>query len=184
MKNSRGRPRKARRRYPSGQLIQSSAQDRGTPQLRAKRRQLVGNADDARAGSLLGVLAARGLIELAEYKAGVRYAELYFCAANLPTGFALARPVLAALSRSEIVLKRSFPRTIVGSPRARIAFNEARRSVARRSGCHAAAILDDVAIFDRAPGPAPDIESLRSGLDALKRHFEVLDGWPRAIRTA
>jgi hypothetical protein len=47
--------------------------------------------------------------------------------------------------------------------------------VVQRSGCHAAAILDDVAIFDRAPGPAPDIESLRSGLDTLKRHFEVLD---------
>jgi hypothetical protein len=72
---ARGRPHKPGPRYPSGRLIRSG-RDRGTPELLDKRRQLFGDPDDRRASSLLGVLAARGLIEPDEYEAAEQYAEL------------------------------------------------------------------------------------------------------------
>jgi hypothetical protein len=185
-RSRRARPRKSGPRYPSGRLIGSRKQDRGTPQLQAKRQQLVGDAEDTRASSLLGILAARRLIEPEEYAAAVRYRELHFYAARLPTGFVLSRSSADAVLQREIALKRGFPRTIVGSLNARVAFEEARRYVVSHSGARAAAIVDDAALFDRLPGASSsgDLWNLRSGLDALKKHFEALHRSRRAGGTS
>ena len=51
--------------------------DGGTPELQARRRALVGEADPALAAHPLGVMLARGLIGRAEHDAGCRYALLY-----------------------------------------------------------------------------------------------------------
>ena len=166
-KRRRGsRPRKGAPPYPSGRLIGSSKQDRGTPQLRAKRQQLVGDAEDRRASSLLGIFAARRLIQPEEYAAAERYRELHLYAARLATGFVLSRWSADAVFRSEIALKRGFPRTITGSLNARVAFEKARRYVVSHSGARAAAILDDAALFDRLPtaSSSGDLWNLRSGL--------------------
>jgi len=143
-----GPRRKAGRRYPSGRLVSSKVRDRGTPELRARRRKPVGDPNDARAASLLGIIAARGVIEPAEYEPGEGYAGLHFGAARFQMGFVPAHPGAAALPQSEVVLRPGFLRTIVGTLSIPIAFEEARRSVAQQSGARAgAAIVDDVAIF-------------------------------------
>src|SRR3954470_8218464 len=52
-------------------------EDRGTPQLRHHRSQLVGDPDNRLAASPLGVLLARRLIAPAEYSADGRYRWLF-----------------------------------------------------------------------------------------------------------
>jgi hypothetical protein len=172
----RARPRKIGQRYSNGRLVPSKVADRGTPELREKRRQLVGDPDERRASSLLGVLTARGLIEPDEYEAAERYAELYLYAARPHTGFVLAQPVAAALLlKKEIALKRAFPGPIIGNLKYRLAFNKARLSIVRQSGTRAAAIVDSFVIFDRTLGPSLNLRSLRNGLDALRRYFAGVD---------
>lgn len=51
--------------------------DLGTPELRARRTLLVGEADPALAAYPLGILLARGLIGREQHEAGCRYGFLY-----------------------------------------------------------------------------------------------------------
>lgn len=60
----RGRPRKAGRRYPNGRLIAVRTDDPGTPQLKAKRRRLVGaGGDPVLATSPVDIMFARQLVD-------------------------------------------------------------------------------------------------------------------------
>jgi hypothetical protein len=126
-------PRKAGRRYPSGRLVSSKVRDRGTPELRARRRKLVGDPNDARAASPLGIIAARGVIEPAEYERGEDYAGLHFGVARFQMGFVPAHPGAATLSQSEVVLRPGFSRTILGTLSVPIAFERVVLALVLRS---------------------------------------------------
>ena len=81
------RKRKPGPRTKSGRLsraYKAEARDHGTAEVQAKRIALVGEADPALAASALGVLLARGLLDVKDrpemardrYHAGLRYREL------------------------------------------------------------------------------------------------------------
>ena len=143
--------------------------DTGTPELREKRRQLVGSADDAPPKSVLAVLLSRNLIEEDQFEAGERYIRLFYSSAHPPTGFA----VTAIAEPTSDGGCRCTPPEMIGSPAARLAFSNARQAVRLQSGTRSATILDKVTIFEEAPANTSDIWNLRAALDALRRHFGI-----------
>ena len=74
----RGRKRKSGARKPCGRLRTAPADDRGTVQLQARRRALVGiDGDPARAASPIGIMHARRLIDDDQERAAAWYGRAY-----------------------------------------------------------------------------------------------------------
>jgi hypothetical protein len=84
-----GRPRKVGPRKPSGDL-QRRETTLPPPEIVARRAALVGSAQDQRAGYILGVMHARGLISQDEHNAGLDHGErcaAYEALIDAPRGF-------------------------------------------------------------------------------------------------
>src|SRR4051812_12975704 len=90
--------------------------DAGTPELREKRQQIIGSADDARAGSELRLLLSRGFVVEDQFEAGERYTQLFYNSAHPPTGFAVTE-IAEPTSGSGC---QCTPLEMIGSPAARL----------------------------------------------------------------
>lgn len=139
-------------RTKSGRLSRAykgPARDDGTPELQAKRRQLVGDADPALSVSVVGRLFAWGMIDQQQYLAAQRYRQLR-CALYGPPwpgqGTAGAPP------DDEIVIRmqRAFDQ-MVGYLRP----DEKR-------------VVGAVCVHDEPPAPH-ELEPLRGGLAAIAK---------------
>lgn len=181
MYSTRGRPAKAGDRYPSGEL--RAQNDNGTPEHRAKREALTRDADDQRSGYPLGVLYARRIILQGDHWAGRRYAALYTAAVR---PVAIPTILQSLFARGHTPLASALLADGVDAAKGAELRAEylAARKVLDKLGSHVAAAVDDCAVFDAMPRSPGRIEDLKTGLDALHKHFEEADERKRLCRNA
>jgi hypothetical protein len=187
---TRGRPRKAGERHASGDLRQAA--DQGTPEHQKKRIDLVGPPRDTRtsqriqrhealASYPLGVLYARRLVLSGEHYAGKRYASLFVKA---------VRPVTLPSILANLVSAGGLPLALALVDDAvdkgaedRAAYLAAREVLDRR-GPLVAKVIDDLVIYEVEPRSQKRLDMIRDGLDALNRHFELVDERTQAATSA
>lgn len=177
----RGRPRKSGPREANGRL--QRAADPGSLRLQQLRAWFAQGGDPALTGYPLGVLLANQQISEAQHRAGCRYAWLHAMARGRPSVSALAFERLGRSHEGEWDEVRLAELT-----------DKLRSTEAVLSGAPTALrrILDDVAIYERAPRfmlpVRPATEDIReadrlfAALDLLARHFSR-PGGRRDLRT-
>jgi hypothetical protein len=137
-------------------------EDRGTPELRRKRAQLVGHPDNRLASSPLGVLLARRLIQAREYHAGRHYAWLFACGVRRVNMPFLERPIGPGYTWA--ITNHSAVRARPELLEARAALDVAGAAVRRA--------VEDLVIYEQAPGTVLQLSLIRRGLETLCLHFE------------
>ena len=180
----RGRPRKAGKRKPSGDL--KFTPDSGSPHLLAHRvldvlPHLAGSkidklldhdvAQDKRSAYPLGILLLQGKITPAHHYAGRRYAGLFVrairgvgmpsCLANLIGSGGVDQPMPAHEPEND------------AAEEIHIAYKAARR-VLQRVGQRIAEAIDNVAVYETKQA-SESLPLIVRGLEDLKRHFNEVD---------
>lgn len=174
-------------RYPSGDL--RPVKDGPTPEHARQRQQLVGSDDPKKqpfAEHELGIRFARHDITGAEFGAGRRYARLFRNAVQPLTLPSILGNLVAGGSHPLAMALLDYGADEERGAQDRADYLDARRALGR-CGSRTAGIVDEIAVYGQAnAGAKGEINhaDFCRGLDALSRHFEVIDERARTAAKA